>query len=112
MCRSVTGSSMICRWGILCRSDCRHIRKYFYMGTGCAVVGEAAGIVLGNFLGERICGMALKSFGAEGFRFVCDWTQILIRIPGIALVAAILAVWIGTSDIYSVKAYECCRDRE
>ena len=88
------------------------IRKYFYMGTGCAVVGEAAGIVLGNLLGERICGMALKSFGAEGFRFVCDWTQILIRIPGIALVAAILAVWIGTSDIYSLKAYECCRDRE
>lgn len=62
--------------------------SYFRMGMIQTALGAAAGILLGNLLGEKLCGMALQSFGADGFRFACDWMQILLVIPAFSLTTA------------------------
>lgn len=86
--------------------------RYLQRGTGCAAFGVAFGILLGNLLGERICAAALRSFGADGFRFVytLQWTNVVI--PAALLLTAFLAVWAAAGDIRGIRAYECCRNRE
>lgn len=86
--------------------------SYFRMGMVQTALGAAAGILLGNLLGEKLCGMALQSFGADGFRFACDWMQILLVIPALSLTTAGFAVWIGIYGIDDIRACECCRSRE
>lgn len=86
--------------------------SYFRMGMIQTAFGAAAGILLGNLLGEKLCGAALQSFGADGFRFVCDWTQLLLVIPALSLTTAGLAVWLGIRGIDDIRACECCRSRE
>ena len=87
-------------------------RTYFVKGLTPAVLGIVAGITLGSLCGESLCGMALKSFGADGFRFVINWGQVMAGIPTVILGVAILAVWAGISQIGQIKAYECCRGKE
>lgn len=74
-----------------------------------------AGIVLGTFcgciLGERLCGMALQSLGAVGFKFVLH-IQTGIRNMAVGGASAILAVYLGSNGIKRIKAVECCRGRE
>lgn len=88
------------------------MRRYFVKGMCCAAIGAAAGIVLGVFLGEKLCAAALCSFGADGFRFILNPAELLIRIPAAALLASVCAVLLGIRDIKAVRAYECCRVRE
>ncbi len=71
-----------------------------------------AGIILGTVcsctLGEGICGVALKSFGAEGFRFTYNmwWVAMNMLMAGFAVT---LAVYLGSNGITSIKAVECCK---
>ena len=87
-------------------------RIYFTKGLVPAVLGIVAGLTLGHLCGESLCGMVLKSFGADSFRFVINWGQVMAGIPIVILGAAILAVWAGISQIGQIKAYECCRGKE
>lgn len=87
-------------------------RSYFAGGMTWAVTGAVAGLLLGCLGGEALCGAVLKSFGAEGFRFVIHPVQVLAVIPLIVLVTAALAVWRGTAEIGKMKAYECCVGKE
>lgn len=71
-----------------------------------------AGIILGTVcsctLGEGICGVALKSLGAEGFRFTYNmwWVAMNMLMAGFAVT---LAVYLGSNGITSIKAVECCK---
>lgn len=87
-------------------------RDYFTMGMATAVIGTAIGLLLGLLGGETLCGAVLKSFGAEGFRFVIHPAQALAGIPLIVLGAAALAIWWGTTGVKEIKAYECCVGKE
>lgn len=88
------------------------MRRYFVQGVCCAAIGAAVGIVLGVFLGEKLCAAALCSFGADGFRFLLNPMDILVWIPAAALLTSVCAVLLGIRDIKAVRAYECCRVRE
>lgn len=87
-------------------------RTCFGKGLLPAASGIAAGLILGNLWGEALCGMILKSFGADGFRFVTDLRQVLAEIPAIALVSAVFAIRTGISGIRLIKACECCTNKE
>lgn len=87
-------------------------RAYFVKGFLAAVLGIVVGITLGSLCGESLCGMVLKSFGADRFQFVINWGQVMVGIPAIILGPAILAIWAGISKIAPIKAYECCRGKE
>ncbi|MDY4971667.1 MAG: hypothetical protein SO101_15675 [Lachnospiraceae bacterium] len=91
--------------------SCGHIRKSFWM---CCLPYVIAGIAFGTFcgciLGERICGMALQSLGAVGFRFILHIRPIMTNVI-LGGAAAILAVYLGSSGIRNIKAVECCRGR-
>ena len=85
---------------------------YFAKGLLPVIAGTAAGLLVGNLLGERLCGMILRSFGADGFRFAISWEYILARIPAAILGAAVPALLAGIAEIKEIKAYECCNSRE
>ena len=70
------------------------------------------GLLVGNLLGEGLCGMILESFGAEGFRFIIAWEQILAIIPAVILGTAIPALLAGIAEIGKIRAYECCNRRD
>ncbi|MGN0153414.1 MAG: FtsX-like permease family protein, partial [Lachnospiraceae bacterium] len=88
------------------------IRKSFWKSC---VPYTLAGIILGTIcgctLGERICGAALKSLGAEGFRFTFHMWSVALDIL-VGVFAVILAVYLGSNGIKSIKAVECCRGGE
>ncbi len=73
------------------------------------------GIILGTVcsftLGEVICGVFLKSFGAEGFQFIYNVWSVAINML-IGGVSVILAVCLGIYGIKNIKAVECCRGGE
>lgn len=73
--------------------------------------GVLAGVLSGNFIGERICGQILKSFGAYGFQFVIRWEHVLL-IAFILMVTAAAAVSFGILEVKKIKAYECCIRKE
>ncbi len=88
------------------------IRKSFLKSCLIYVVaGILIGIILGCTLGEIICGMALKSLGAVGFKFVFSIGTIIIN-GIIGGVAAVLALYIGSNGIRNIKATECLRGKE
>ena len=88
------------------------IRKtYFCGGTVTILAGLLIGLLFGNILGESICGLILQSFGAFGFRFVIQPAPV-IGIMVILLITAATAVYLGTSEITKIKAYECCICKE
>lgn len=87
-------------------------RDYFAAGMAPAVTGAAAGLLFGCLGGETLCGTVLKSFGAEGFRFVIHPAQALAGIPSLVLMAAALAIWWGTLGMKEIKACECCMGKE
>ncbi len=88
--------------------------KYAYLVKGLfpAAAGVIFGMVMGNLCGESLCGAILKSFGAEGFRFVIAWEQVLFVVPAIALSAAAVAILTSISEIRRIKSYECCIGKE
>lgn len=87
-------------------------RGYFAGGLAPAVMGAAVGLLLGCLCGEDLCGMVLRSFGADGFRFVIHPAKVLAGIPLIVLGTAGLAIWGGITGIKHIKAYECCIGKE
>lgn len=87
-------------------------REYFVRAMIPAVMGTAAGLLLGCLWGEGLCALELKSFSASGFRFVIDPLQALAEIPLIALVTAALAIGAGITGMKRIKAYECCIGKE
>ena len=91
---------------------CRQFKTYFAKGLLSVIVGIGAGLFLGNLFGENLCGMILKSFGADSFQFVIAWKQILVMIPSVILVTTIVAVWAGIAEIRRMKACECCMGKE
>ena len=68
-------------------------------------------MLLGNIVGEGICGQVLKSFGADGFQFVIRWEQMLLIVL-VLMVTAAATVGAGTLEIKKIKAYECCMRKE
>lgn len=84
---------------------------WFIKGLLPVAAGICLGVVGGNPLGEGLCGMVLQSFGAASFRFVVGWGRILAGIP-ILLGPAIVAIFMGISEISRIKAYECCAGKE
>ena len=87
-------------------------KSYMLKGLLPAAAGTAAGLILGGILGEYLCGIVLKSFGASGFRFVPEWSKVLLILPAISLLAASAAIRLGTLEIRRVKAFECCMRKE
>ncbi len=75
------------------------------------IAGIVVGMILGCTLGENICGMALKALGAVGFQFVFNIGSIITNII-LGSVAAILALYMGSNGIKSIKAIECLRGKE
>lgn len=86
-------------------------KKYFTSCIFRVMIGLVTGILLGNILGEFICGQILKSFGAFGFRFVIQWEQIFF-ILCIILFVSVAGIKTGSMDVKKIKAYECCLSRE
>lgn len=84
---------------------------YFIQGFVPIAVGVLSGVLLGNILGEGICGQILQSFGAFGFRFVIQYSQVIILILSFFITAA-AALCIGTLEVNKIKAYECCMRKE
>ena len=75
------------------------------------LVGIILGTISGCILGEEICGVALKSLGADGFKFIINiWSVIINMILG--GLATMLAVYVGSNGIKNINAVECCRGRE
>lgn len=87
-------------------------KSYMIKGLLPAIIGTVVGLITGNRIGEYLCGMILKSFGADRFHFVIDWNKTLFLIPIISLTTAGTAVWIGIMAIKKVKAFECCMGKE
>lgn len=87
-------------------------RIYFRKGFFFAAAGVISGLVLGTLLGEDLCGAALKSFGADGFRFLIRWDYLLAGIPALILGTTAAAALLGTGGIRHIKSYECCMGRE
>lgn len=87
-------------------------RVSFIGGMAPAVAGTAAGLLSGCLCGEALCKMALRSFGADGFRFVIRPEVALAEIPLLALGTAALAILGGIRGIRKIKAYECCIGKE
>ena len=87
-------------------------KSYMIKGLLPALAGTAVGLLAGGLLGEGLCGMVLKSFGADGFQFVVAWERMLLLIPAISLLTAGAAVWTGVLEIEKVKAFECCMRKE
>ena len=87
-------------------------RAYCFKGFCSAAAGVLSGLVFGTWLGEGLCGIVLKSFGADSFRFIIRWERLLVGIPAIILGTTLLAVWVGTMEIQHIKAYECCIGRD
>lgn len=85
---------------------------YCLRGFLSAVAGIIFGLLLGTLLGEGLCGIVLKSFGADSFRFIIRWDRLLVGIPAIILGTTILAVLVGTAEVQRIKAYECCTGRD
>lgn len=75
------------------------------------IIGIAFGTFCGCTLGERICGMALQSLGAVGFKFDLNIWQIIMNMI-LGGLAAISAVYLGSNGIKSIEAVECCRGKE
>lgn len=82
-------------------------RTYFIKGMCPVISGIAAGLLTGNLWGEGICGMILKSFGVDGFRFVTVPARVL-AVSFLLLITAASAVWMGIREIKRVRAIECC----
>lgn len=76
-----------------------------------ALIGIILGTVGSCTLGEGICGMAINSFGAEGFEFVINIWSVALNIF-VGGLATVLAVYFGSNGIKNIKAVECCRGRE
>lgn len=87
-------------------------RAYFVKGMLPSVIGAAIGLLLGCLCGEGLCGTVLKFFGADGFRFVINWSQVLVQIPLVILGTAAVAIRGGIRGIRSIRAYECCAGKE
>lgn len=80
-----------------------YIRRAFIA----ALAGLLAGIPAGNICGEGVCGMLLKSFGADSFRFLTDRMRLLFTVPAVSMVAVLGAVVLAVGRIREVDAYEC-----
>lgn len=87
-------------------------RAYCLRGFLFAAAGVISGLALGTLLGESLCGIVLKSFGADNFRFIISWNRLLVGIPAIILGTTMFAVLMGTAEVQRIKAYECCTGRE
>lgn len=87
-------------------------RIYFIKGCLPVAAGVMGGLLVGNLLGEGLCGIILESFGAEGFRFITAWEQVLAIIPAVILGTAVPALSAGTGEIGRIRAYECCNRRD
>ena len=88
------------------------IKKSFWKScVPYTLAGIILGTVCGCTLGEGICGAALKSLGASGFRFTYNiWSVVMNMLIG--GFAVILAVYLGSNGIASIKAVDCCRGGE
>ncbi|MBQ1993966.1 MAG: FtsX-like permease family protein [Lachnospiraceae bacterium] len=75
------------------------------------VTGIILGTLCGCTLGENICGVALQSLGATDFKFVLNIWPVTANII-FGSVAAMLAVYLGSTGIKNIKAVECCSGRE
>ena len=72
-------------------------KEYMKEGLLSAAAGVMAGLLIGGIWGEDLCGIIIRSFGADGFRFVIAWRNVLFFIPAILLLAAGASVRIGIS---------------
>lgn len=72
-----------------------------------ALFGLLAGILAGNIFGEGVCGMLLRSFGADSFRFVTDRVRLLFTVPAVSMAAVMGAAVAAVEKIKEIYAYEC-----
>lgn len=86
-------------------------RQYLLRGMTAAASGAVAGILAEMLFGERLCGLLLRSLGADGFRFVTQWDKVF-GLAALLLGTALLALEGGAAKIRKVEAYECCAGRE
>lgn len=81
--------------------------SYLRQALTAVFAGLPAGILAGNICGEGVCGMLLKSFGADGFRFVTDWVRLLLIVPAVSMAAVMCAAVAAVGRIKEIHAYEC-----
>lgn len=86
--------------------------NYWKQSLKVTFIGVLLGAILGDCLGEKLCGVALKSLGAVGFQFVIDWKMVCIVIPVITFFTVVLAVKFGLNAVNRIKPYECCMGKE
>lgn len=80
-----------------------YIRRAF----AAALAGLLLGLLVGNICGEGVCGMLLKSFGADSFRFVTDRVRLLFTVPAVSMAAVLGAAAAAVRRIRKIDAYEC-----
>lgn len=87
------------------------IRQYMKKAFFPILMGIIVGTLAAVLLGEKICGLALSSLGASGFKFVIRVPSV-IEITGIFFMAGLVSMLMGTGEIRKIAAYECCRGKE
>lgn len=81
--------------------------SYLRRAFAAALAGLLVGLLAGNICGEGVCGMLLKSFGADGFRFVTDRVRLLLTVPAVSMVTVMCAAVAAVGRIKKIHAYEC-----
>lgn len=92
-------------------SDVSIMNSYIGSGILPVITGVILGVIIGNIAGEKICALALMSFGATGFKFSIHPVAVTF-ISGLLLLISIASVYIATLEIKNIKAYECCVIKE
>lgn len=86
----------------------RDIRRQYLSGNiAVLLAGTFAGVLLGTLLGEKLTGILLSAFGADGFQFIINPFMIAGAVPVLTLLTVALAVYIGTGDVKRVGVSEC-----
>ena len=88
-------------------NDLSLIKSYIANGILPVITGVISGVLVGTVLGEKICAIALMSFGATGFKFSIQPVSVTL-ISGLFLIISISSVYVATLEIKNIKAYECC----
>lgn len=88
-------------------NDSSLIKSYIANGILPVITGVISGVLAGTVLGEKICAIALMSFGATGFKFSIQPVSVTL-ISGLFLIISLSSVYVATLEIKNIKAYECC----
>ncbi len=89
------------------------VAKTYVSKYACSILaGIAVGEALGFLSGESLTGLLLKYLGADGFRFIPDWRNVLLSVPLLVFTVCATAVCCGIHEVKRVRPEECVTGRE